>query len=113
MFRLTPVSSKITAFNFINVNDVNPAAYKSSVTPNSLLSDTFAARLNNFFSVSVSGAINSKSRIGFGRFLCNIFPLGVFGISSNCINTVGTIYGVNLSCKYFFNSLTSMFSFAV
>ena len=113
IFRLTLVFSKIIAFSFINVNDVNPTAYKSSVTPNSSVSAIDAAISYSIFSVSVSGATNSKLSTGFGSFLRNIFPFGVFGISSNCINTVGTIYWVNLSCRYFFNFLISISSSAV
>ena len=41
--------------------------------------------------VSVSGATNSKLSTGFGSFLRNIFPFGVLGSSSNCMNTVGTM----------------------
>ena len=93
---------------FINVNEVNPIAYKSSVIPNLLVCEISDAILNNFFSSSVSGGINSRLSIGLGSAFMSVFPFGDFGISSICINTVGTIYFVNLSFKYSFNSLISI-----
>ena len=96
----------------INDNDVNPIAYKSSVTPNSLVFEISDAILNNFSSISVSGGINSRVSTGLGSAFTSVFPFGVFGITSICMNTVGTIYFVNLSFKYSFKSLMSI-SFSV
>ena len=105
IFKLILVFLYIAAINFIKVNEVNPIAYKSSVIPNSVVFEMDDAISNNAFSVLVSGAINSKSSFGLGRSLMLTFPFGVFGISSSCINTDGSIYLVNLSFKNSFKSL--------
>ena len=98
------------AFNFINVNEVNPTAY---VVPNSSVSVSFEAMLINISSVSVSGSVNDNFNSGSGNCLMSVFPFGVCGISSNCINTVGTMYLVNLSFKCSFKSSVSISSSAV
>ena len=66
-------------------------AYKSSVVPNSFVSLMVEAISCNLISVSVSGSVNANLNCGSGSCFKSVLPFGVCGISSSCINTVGTI----------------------
>ena len=109
----TFVSLKIIEFNFINVKEENPSSYKSSVVPNLSVLAMDATSSTSFFSVSLSASTYSKFNFGFGSLLISVLPFGDIGISSSCMNTVGTIYSVNLFAKYLFKRFMSISSSAV
>ena len=83
--KLTSKDSEMSTLNFISDNEVNPRAYKSSVTPKPsalIYPDTIS---RSFPSVSLTGATFSNTNFGSGRFLTSVLPFAVCGISSNSI----------------------------
>ena len=61
--KLTPICEYIIELNFISVNDVNPIAYKSSVTPNWSVLMSSTAISKSFSSVSFSGLPEFRERV--------------------------------------------------
>ena len=75
--KFTCISSYINELNFININEVNPIAYKSSVVPNLSVLISSTAISKSFSSVSFSGFTYSKSNSDSGRAFKSVFPFGV------------------------------------
>ena len=89
----------------MTVRDVSPTLNKSVLTPNPSVPRISLTISKSFSSISVLGLMNSSASIsGSGRFLKSVFPLGVFGNSSNCVKYEGTIYSGIESIRCCFKS---------
>ena len=93
----------------IEARDESPRAIRSLVTPKSVICKDSETMSNMSCSIFVSGATTSASlRVGLGSALRLVFPLGVNGMESIRIYTVGTIYSVNEAAINSFNDSSSI-----
>ena len=80
----------------MEARDDSPKAIRSLVTPKSVICNDSATMSKMSCSILVSGATTSASlRVGLGSALRLVFPLGVNGMASIRIYTVGTMYSVS------------------